>query len=360
MPSEEAAEEHVPFQGGSYLGNSCFCLQDKHFPAAFSRPASLRFVFWQKLILDPVPLFFAYFMSFHVLYFIISALYTQYLNFKTDSSVHWKKERSNEEVPGFHPGMPAGSIRRGAAGPCYTEYHLKLGEISSYPPGYKENGSVFCRNNSWIVCGEAVLGRRKRSLQHLQAHLSLVAGGRERTPRNGTLRLCPNGDGPCLRQPRPRQKQLAHRHCLPDLPVCQSGDSGRPAGFRRPAGPALPSGRADGIYSPAAVPRRGICDPCPADRDMVYDCGRACCGRKFDPSCLHRHKGKRRSHGLSSPFLKEGRIEHLLLIFLHPLGARFSGSKTAKVPDITGLGGLKSAMFFGPENQSNNNFVKGT
>ena len=39
--------------------------------------------------------------------------------------------------------MPAGSIRRGAAGPCYTEYHLKLGEISSYPPGYKENGSVF-------------------------------------------------------------------------------------------------------------------------------------------------------------------------------------------------------------------------
>lgn len=59
--------------------------------------------------------------------------------------------------------MPAGSIRRGAAGPCYTEYHLKLGEISSYPPGYKENGSVFCRNNSWIVCGEAVLGRRNEA-----------------------------------------------------------------------------------------------------------------------------------------------------------------------------------------------------
>jgi len=43
--------------------------------------------------------------------------------------------------------------------PCYTEYHLELGEISSYPPGYKENGSVFCHNNPWIVCGEAVLGR---------------------------------------------------------------------------------------------------------------------------------------------------------------------------------------------------------
>ena len=43
--------------------------------------------------------------------------------------------------------------------PCYTEYHLELGEISSYPPGFKENGSVFCHNNPWIVCGEAVLDR---------------------------------------------------------------------------------------------------------------------------------------------------------------------------------------------------------
>ena len=36
--------------------------------------------------------------------------------------------------------------------PCYTEYHVELGEISSYPPGFKENGSVFCHNNPWIVC----------------------------------------------------------------------------------------------------------------------------------------------------------------------------------------------------------------
>ena len=35
--------------------------------------------------------------------------------------------------------------------PCYSEYHDYLGEISSYPPGYKENGSVFCHNNPWIT-----------------------------------------------------------------------------------------------------------------------------------------------------------------------------------------------------------------
>ncbi len=35
--------------------------------------------------------------------------------------------------------------------PPYTRYHVELGEISSYPPSYKENGSVFCHNNPWIV-----------------------------------------------------------------------------------------------------------------------------------------------------------------------------------------------------------------
>ncbi len=35
--------------------------------------------------------------------------------------------------------------------PCYSRYYDYLGEISSYPPGYKENGSVFCHNNPWIT-----------------------------------------------------------------------------------------------------------------------------------------------------------------------------------------------------------------
>ncbi len=43
--------------------------------------------------------------------------------------------------------------------PCYTVYHKELGEITSYPPGYKENGSVFCHNNPWISIAETVIGR---------------------------------------------------------------------------------------------------------------------------------------------------------------------------------------------------------
>ena len=42
--------------------------------------------------------------------------------------------------------------------PPYTVYHLELGEISSYPPGYKENGGIFCHNNPWIALAQATLG----------------------------------------------------------------------------------------------------------------------------------------------------------------------------------------------------------
>ncbi len=43
--------------------------------------------------------------------------------------------------------------------PSYTKYHIELGEISTYPPGYKENGGIFCHNNPWIMIGETTIGR---------------------------------------------------------------------------------------------------------------------------------------------------------------------------------------------------------
>ena len=43
--------------------------------------------------------------------------------------------------------------------PPYTKYHIELGEISSYPPGYKENGSVFNHNNPWIVIAYTMLDK---------------------------------------------------------------------------------------------------------------------------------------------------------------------------------------------------------
>ncbi len=47
--------------------------------------------------------------------------------------------------------------------PAYTKYYLNLGEISSYPPGYKENAGIFCHNNPWISIAETVIGRGDRA-----------------------------------------------------------------------------------------------------------------------------------------------------------------------------------------------------
>ena len=49
--------------------------------------------------------------------------------------------------------------------PAYTRYHLELGEVSSYPPGYKENGGIFCHNNPWVSIAETVVGDGNRAFE---------------------------------------------------------------------------------------------------------------------------------------------------------------------------------------------------
>jgi len=49
--------------------------------------------------------------------------------------------------------------------PSYSKYDLNIGEITSYPPGYKENGGIFCHNNPWIMIAETVLGRGDRAFE---------------------------------------------------------------------------------------------------------------------------------------------------------------------------------------------------
>jgi cellobiose phosphorylase len=49
--------------------------------------------------------------------------------------------------------------------PCYSKYHIELGEITTYPPGYKENGSVFCHTNPWIVIAETLVGNNEKAFE---------------------------------------------------------------------------------------------------------------------------------------------------------------------------------------------------
>ena len=49
--------------------------------------------------------------------------------------------------------------------PAYSKYYLNLGEISSYPPGYKENAGIFCHNNPWVSIAETRIGRGDRAFE---------------------------------------------------------------------------------------------------------------------------------------------------------------------------------------------------
>ena len=50
--------------------------------------------------------------------------------------------------------------------PPYSKYYLNLGEISSYPQGYKENAGIFCHNNPWVIIAETILGQGENAFSH--------------------------------------------------------------------------------------------------------------------------------------------------------------------------------------------------
>jgi cellobiose phosphorylase len=50
--------------------------------------------------------------------------------------------------------------------PAFTRYYVEMGEISSYPAGYKENAGIFCHNNPWVIIGETVAHRGNDAWDH--------------------------------------------------------------------------------------------------------------------------------------------------------------------------------------------------
>ena len=68
--------------------------------------------------------------------------------------------------------------------PAYTRYHLELGEITSYPPGYKENAGIFCHTNPWVMIAEVMVGNADRAMDY---YLRINPSARERL---GDLHRC--------------------------------------------------------------------------------------------------------------------------------------------------------------------------
>jgi cellobiose phosphorylase len=53
---------------------------------------------------------------------------------------------------------------------------VELGEVTSYPPGVKENAGIFCHNNTWINLGWCLLGDGDRALEY---YLSICPSAKE-------------------------------------------------------------------------------------------------------------------------------------------------------------------------------------
>ena len=66
---------------------------------------------------------------------------------------------------GEHLATPHGIVLQQ---PAFSQYYLHLGEISSYPPGYKENAGIFCHTNPWIMIAEAMVGRGDKAFDYYQ------------------------------------------------------------------------------------------------------------------------------------------------------------------------------------------------
>ncbi|HUF00511.1 MAG TPA: glycosyl transferase [Anaerolineales bacterium] len=66
---------------------------------------------------------------------------------------------------GEHLATPHGIVLQQ---PAFSQYYLHLGEISSYPPGYKENAGIFCHTNPWIMIAESVVGCGDKAFDYYQ------------------------------------------------------------------------------------------------------------------------------------------------------------------------------------------------
>ena len=171
--------------------------------------------------------------------------------------------------------------------PAYTKYYLNLGEISSYPPGYKENAGIFCHNNPWITCAEAVLGHGARAFETYRKICPAYLEAGQRDPPHGAVCLQPDGRGQGRADVRRGQKQLADRHSRMDVRVHLAGHSRCAAGAGRAADrPVCPAGM-DAPDTDAALPRRAVLHYSRKSgrrgaRRAGAVCGRRAAGRESD------------------------------------------------------------------------------
>ena len=127
--------------------------------------------------------------------------------------------------------------------PAYSGYRLNLGEITSYPPGYKENAGIFCHTNPWLMIAEAMAGNGDGALDY---YLRINPSAREAISeihRCEPYVYAQMIAGPRRADPRRGEELVADRHGRLELRRGQPVDRGDPARARRPAHRSVPAGR---------------------------------------------------------------------------------------------------------------------
>ncbi len=85
--------------------------------------------------------------------------------------------------------------------PAYSTYHLELGEVSSYPPGVKENAGIFCHNNTWIHLALCRYGMGDRALEYYRSICPSAKQAEIRTYRSEPYvyaQMIAGRDAPCF------------------------------------------------------------------------------------------------------------------------------------------------------------------
>ena len=168
--------------------------------------------------------------------------------------------------------------------PAYSTYHLELGEVTSYPPGYKENAGIFCHNNTWIHLALVPARRGRPGPRVLPVDLPVGEGGADRDLPQRAVRLRPDDRRPRRGHSGRGEELLAHRHRRLDLRGDLAGHPRRQARLRRAADRSLHPVRLAVVPRHAPLPRRRL-------RHLRREPGR---GVQRRPLAARRRKGSRR------------------------------------------------------------------
>ena len=178
--------------------------------------------------------------------------------------------------------------------PAYSRYYLQLGEISSYPPGYKENAGVFCHTNPWIMIAEARIGHGDAALDYYHRINPSVREALSEVHRCEPYvyaQMIAGRDAPTPGEAK--NSWLTGAAAWNYVAITQWILGIRPTLDGLEISPVLPS-TWSGFRRRPPFPQRAVCDPCRTRRPGSEGAARS--RRPFPPR--DDHPGSARRHGV--------------------------------------------------------------